>query len=249
MAAQGRLKRDPHGGFRDERPSNTVLEALYRNEHGVQVLAEALAASRRGETARAVRGEVIEQDAGDVQPHRAFARDGALHYNARSTAPPATPGQRITDHLRTSLRKRAPGGRVHRPALRRDVAAGAAGDGARADPLLPAARQRATRRGGVAPASDRQASRERFAAEGAPGGTAGWRCKEVRYRDLVPGSPRRRRGRDHTGASRNGETRTRTGDTTIFSRVLYQLSYLAAATKGSAERAPGVSPRSAPRCR
>ena len=29
------------------------------------------------------------------------------------------------------------------------------------------------------------------------------------------------------GGSRNGETRTRTGDTTIFSRVLYQLSYLA----------------------
>jgi hypothetical protein len=27
----------------------------------------------------------------------------------------------------------------------------------------------------------------------------------------------------------NGETRTRTGDTTIFSRVLYQLSYLALA--------------------
>ena len=29
------------------------------------------------------------------------------------------------------------------------------------------------------------------------------------------------------GGSRSGETRTRTGDTTIFSRVLYQLSYLA----------------------
>ena len=28
---------------------------------------------------------------------------------------------------------------------------------------------------------------------------------------------------------RHGETRTRTGDTTIFSRVLYQLSYLAPA--------------------
>jgi hypothetical protein len=28
-------------------------------------------------------------------------------------------------------------------------------------------------------------------------------------------------------ASGNGETRIRTGDTTIFSRVLYQLSYLA----------------------
>jgi hypothetical protein len=30
-----------------------------------------------------------------------------------------------------------------------------------------------------------------------------------------------------TRAFRSGETRTRTGDTTIFSRVLYQLSYLA----------------------
>ena len=30
--------------------------------------------------------------------------------------------------------------------------------------------------------------------------------------------------------SLDGETRTRTGDTTIFSRVLYQLSYLAAAS-------------------
>ena len=29
------------------------------------------------------------------------------------------------------------------------------------------------------------------------------------------------------GTSASGETRTRTGDTTIFSRVLYQLSYLA----------------------
>jgi hypothetical protein len=29
------------------------------------------------------------------------------------------------------------------------------------------------------------------------------------------------------GRSGDGETRTRTGDTTIFSRVLYQLSYLA----------------------
>jgi hypothetical protein len=29
------------------------------------------------------------------------------------------------------------------------------------------------------------------------------------------------------GDSEDGETRTRTGDTTIFSRVLYQLSYLA----------------------
>jgi hypothetical protein len=34
----------------------------------------------------------------------------------------------------------------------------------------------------------------------------------------------------------NGETRTRTGDTTIFSRVLYQLSYLAA--RASVARVP-----------
>jgi hypothetical protein len=33
--------------------------------------------------------------------------------------------------------------------------------------------------------------------------------------------------------SEDGETRTRTGDTTIFSRVLYQLSYLAAGRDGS----------------
>jgi hypothetical protein len=32
--------------------------------------------------------------------------------------------------------------------------------------------------------------------------------------------------------ARYGETRTRTGDTTIFSRVLYQLSYLAEREEG-----------------
>ncbi len=33
-------------------------------------------------------------------------------------------------------------------------------------------------------------------------------------------------------ATNDGETRTRTGDTTIFSRVLYQLSYLAVGGTG-----------------
>jgi hypothetical protein len=37
-------------------------------------------------------------------------------------------------------------------------------------------------------------------------------------------------------AFRDGETRTRTGDTTIFSRVLYQLSYLAVAANSLAPR-------------
>ena len=40
-----------------------------------------------------------------------------------------------------------------------------------------------------------------------------------------------RKPRDYQGF-RSGETRTRTGDTTIFSRVLYQLSYLAVGEKG-----------------
>jgi hypothetical protein len=38
---------------------------------------------------------------------------------------------------------------------------------------------------------------------------------------------------------RSGEGRNRTGDTTVFSRVLYQLSYLAAATKCSPAGFPG----------
>src|SRR3954468_4191240 len=40
----------------------------------------------------------------------------------------------------------------------------------------------------------------------------------------------------------DGETRTRTGDTTIFSRVLYQLSYLA----GDAARPEGSGARAQP---
>ena len=43
---------------------------------------------------------------------------------------------------------------------------------------------------------------------------------------------KRRRPR-YAGPSGSGETRTRTGDTTIFSRVLYQLSYPAATGEGS----------------
>ena len=37
----------------------------------------------------------------------------------------------------------------------------------------------------------------------------------------------------YAAALGNGEGRNRTGDTTIFSRVLYQLSYLAAGADGS----------------
>ena len=41
------------------------------------------------------------------------------------------------------------------------------------------------------------------------------------------------------GLPEDGETRTRTGDTTIFSRVLYQLSYLAAGAEDIARAEPG----------
>ena len=43
------------------------------------------------------------------------------------------------------------------------------------------------------------------------------------------------------GLAFDGETRTRTGDTAIFSRVLYQLSYSPARGKASACRAPRVA--------
>ena len=42
----------------------------------------------------------------------------------------------------------------------------------------------------------------------------------------------------HTGVSGDGETQTRTGDTTIFSRVLYQLSYLAVRGDASGSEEP-----------
>ena len=57
-----------------------------------------------------------------------------------------------------------------------------------------------------------------------------------RLRDPEAGSKRPPGGEPEktarAGKFENGETRTRTGDTTIFSRVLYQLSYLAEREEG-----------------
>ncbi|MEA2292947.1 MAG: hypothetical protein QOE86_586 [Solirubrobacteraceae bacterium] len=50
---------------------------------------------------------------------------------------------------------------------------------------------------------------------------------EKRLPPSAPIVPRRRKKAPRCRAVSDGETRTRTGDTTIFSRVLYQLSYLA----------------------
>jgi hypothetical protein len=115
MAAQGWLKRearDTGGGFRDQRPADTVLELMHACEQGVHTLAEALAAGRRGETARAVRvdGEVVERAAGDVHPitnqwlRETFADDGGRDKPsaARSAQEPTgatTPREKIAEHM------------------------------------------------------------------------------------------------------------------------------------------------------
>jgi hypothetical protein len=68
-------------------------------------------------------------------------------------------------------------------------------------------------------------------------------------------SPLRARPRPHrsypksslgAGIFGNSQTQTRTADTTIFSRVLYQLSYLAATADPSVSCALGMSARGAP---
>jgi hypothetical protein len=41
-------------------------------------------------------------------------------------------------------------------------------------------------------------------------------------------------------SDRSGEGRTRTGDTPVFSRVLYQLSYLAAGAGQSSRKEPAI---------
>src|SRR3954464_12229323 len=60
----------------------------------------------------------------------------------------------------------------------------------------------------------------------------------ARIRTLARASEETKIGR-FAGTSGSGETRTRTGDTTIFSRVLYQLSYLAVAPQTSVPRGGG----------
>ncbi len=66
---------------------------------------------------------------------------------------------------------------------------------------------------------------------------AGIRARGPRAASLVGAA-----GAAPVGRFVDGETRTRTGDTTIFSRVLYQLSYLAAAGE---DNAAGAAPGSA----
>ena len=77
----------------------------------------------------------------------------------------------------------------------------------------------------------RQARGRLYGADNAPdrpfsGGEIGGGPKMSHSDELDEPSPNKQKG-PVSRAFRSGETRTRTGDTTIFSRVLYQLSYLA----------------------
>jgi hypothetical protein len=55
---------------RDQRQPNVVLDAMHRTPQGIYVLAEALAAGRRGAEARALdqAGEIVERAGGDATP-------------------------------------------------------------------------------------------------------------------------------------------------------------------------------------
>ena len=88
------------------------------------------------------------------------------------------------------------------------------------------------------------ATRKRATRPSVPGDSRQFRHKIALSRVLVPEirlSPQAAAEAKYQRVCsyfRDGETRTRTGDTTIFSRVLYQLSYLAAARERLARRPP-----------
>ena len=73
LAANGWMKPQISGRReveRDQRQPSVVLDAMHRSVHGIYQLAEALAAGRRGETARAVdeTGTPIARAGGDAKP-------------------------------------------------------------------------------------------------------------------------------------------------------------------------------------
>jgi hypothetical protein len=73
LAAQGWMRAQISGGRnleRDQRQPNVVLDAMHRTPQGIYVLAEALAAGRRGAEARALdqAGEIVERAGGDATP-------------------------------------------------------------------------------------------------------------------------------------------------------------------------------------
>ena len=113
LAAQSWLKAQIAGGRgleRDQRQPNVVLEAMHATRQGIHVLAEALAAGRRGAEARALdeAGQVIEQGGGDPTPlsnewiRKTFKETNAVEQPLSDDAFLAaqTPHERVAAHLR-----------------------------------------------------------------------------------------------------------------------------------------------------
>src|SRR3954471_3127246 len=90
-------------------------------------------------------------------------------------------------------------------------------------PVGPTASRSALTAAAGPPATQPIAERDEWTQSVAPASTPSVRRSAVSV-PTVRGSG----VRAITSASENGEGRTRTGDTPVFSRVLYQLSYLAA---------------------
>ena len=112
LAAQGWLKPTDPGGQgreRDQRQPNVVLDAMHKTPLGIHVLAEALAAGRRGAEARALTedGEIIEQGGGDPMPlSNVWIRSKFKELNGTETAARSgmtiaqTAREQVAGHLR-----------------------------------------------------------------------------------------------------------------------------------------------------
>jgi hypothetical protein len=117
LASQGWLKASHEGDRvleRDQRQPSVVLDVMHRSKHGIEVLAEALIAGRRGADARAVDmdGTPVERAGGDPHPLtnrwiRQNFRDALTGETVLKAGPlPAaqTPREVIAEHMRRAER-------------------------------------------------------------------------------------------------------------------------------------------------
>ncbi len=116
LASLGWLKAQISGNLqsgRDQRQPSVVLAAMHETPHGIQVLAEALEAGRRGDEARAISeaGLPIEQASGDVMPlsnewlRSTFKDSGARDVTTADVPlPTQTPRERVAAHMRRAER-------------------------------------------------------------------------------------------------------------------------------------------------
>ncbi|HXH33024.1 MAG TPA: hypothetical protein VNJ54_01275 [Plantibacter sp.] len=113
LASQGWLRAQISGARgldRDQRQPSVVLDAMHCSKHGLEVLAEALAAGRRGAEARALdgNGNVIERGGGDPHPltnewiRGAFKEADVAETTSKHgpSLTPQTPRERIGEYMR-----------------------------------------------------------------------------------------------------------------------------------------------------